>query len=76
MLDQIFDVLGNIAEFISLIFETIVSFVQDIVTLIQTVYNTLAELPQYFNWLPAELVGLLLVIFGVVVLYKVLGREG
>lgn len=34
------------------------------------------NLPDYFSWLPGEVLSIIIVTFGVVVVYKILGREG
>lgn len=35
-----------------------------------------AKIPDWFDWLPAEVLYILLAIVAVVVIYKILGREG
>lgn len=54
----------------------VVGFFQDIVYIIQLTGKVLAQIPSYFSWLPAELLAIILTIFAVVVIYKILGREG
>ncbi len=58
------------------IFNFIVSFFGDVVYIVQLTGNFFLQLPSYFSWLPGELVAILLIAFAVVVIYKVVGREG
>lgn len=75
-MDVIIDFLAGIGEVIVTVIEFVVSFFSDVVYVIQLTGKFLAQIPTYFSWLPGELLGLLVIIFGVVVIYKILGREG
>lgn len=59
---------------------TLVNFIitcfADVIYMIQLLVKVVAQIPNYFSWLPAEMLTLVIVIFGVVVVYKILGREG
>lgn len=57
-------------------FDFVISFFQDLIYMIQLLGKFFAQLPSYFSWLPAELLGSLLLLFSIVVIYKILGREG
>lgn len=57
-------------------FQFLISLVADIVYMIQLTGKFLAQIPSYFSWIPAEITALLVVLFSVVVIYKILGREG
>lgn len=70
---QFFQGIGNA---ITSFFDFIFSFLGDIVYLVQLTGKFLAAIPGYFSWLPPELLSLIGIIFTIVVLYKVLGREG
>lgn len=76
MLDGLFDLFSTIGEYISTAWTFLVDFFKDTFDMIKLVGETVSKLPQYFTWLPEELLSILLVLFGVVVLYKILGREG
>lgn len=54
----------------------VISFVQDIVYLIGLTADFVAKIPSLFSWLPSEALSLIIIAFGIVVVYKVLGREG
>lgn len=66
----------GIGDAIVAVIDFVISFFADIVYLIQLLGKALASLPGYIDWLPAEMVTLLIVLLSVVVIYKILGREG
>lgn len=66
----------NIGKIITTIVSFVISFFKDLVYVIELTGKFLAQLPSYFSWLPTELLTILLVIFSIVVIYKILGREG
>lgn len=70
------DFLQAIGNAIVAAIDFVVGFFQDIVYIIQLTGKVLAQIPSYFSWLPAELLAIILTIFAVVVIYKILGREG
>lgn len=75
-MDAIVSFFQGIGNFITSIVDFIVGIFSDIVYLIQLTGKFLGQLPGYFSWMPAEISALLLVLFAIVVLYKILGREG
>lgn len=75
-MDAILDAIENIVDFVDLIYKFIKQIVKDTTTLIETVFETVKSIPDYFEWLPSEIVVLVVALFGMVVIYKVLGREG
>lgn len=72
----IIDILSGFGQAISTLFDIIFGFFEDIVYIIKITGIFLARIPDYFSWLPSEVVTLIVVIFGIVVIYKILGREG
>ncbi len=70
------DILKSIGEMITAVFAFIIDFFQDLLYVIQLTGKFLMAIPGYFSWLPGPLLTLLLVIFSIVVIYKILGREG
>lgn len=75
-MDVIIEFLQGIGDFLISVGEFIVNFFMDIVYVIELTGKFLAMIPVYFSWLPPELLAMLVIIFGVVVIYKILGREG
>lgn len=76
MLQEIRDILVSIGDFFKTVIDFVISFFQDLVYMVKLVGQTVEDIPQYFNWLPGSLVTLILAILAVVVIYKILGREG
>lgn len=76
MLSAIKDFIVGIGEGLMSAWDFLVSLIQDIVYVIEITGKALAQIPKIFSWLPVEIVGLLVVLIGVVVVYKVTGREG
>lgn len=62
-------VIGGLVDFA-------IGFIGDILYLVQLTAEAVASIPSYFSWVPPPVLALLLTIFSVVVLYKILGREG
>lgn len=75
MLDAIFDVVSKIGEFISTAWDFVIDFLKDTFAMIKLVGDTVASIPDYLSFLPAEIVAVFVSIFSVVVIYKILGRE-
>lgn len=75
-MDAVISFFQGIGNAITSAFDFVVSLVSDIVYLIQLTGKFLGQLPGYFSWMPAEISTLLLILFTIVVLYKILGREG
>lgn len=73
---MIMEWLESIFSFFKSIYDFVVSFFEDIVYIIQLTAAFVARIPSYFSWLPAEALTLIVALFAVVVIYKVLGREG
>ena len=49
---------------------------KDVVYIVQLCMHFISNLPSYFAWLPHQYYTVILAIFGVVVVYKIAGREG
>lgn len=53
----------------------LVDLVSDLVYTVKLITSMVAELPSLLSWLPAGLLTLLFTLFGVVVIYKIIGRD-
>lgn len=73
------DILDMIEGFVEMI-ESLIDFVMDLVQGLLYIYDLLftiiGNLPSYLAWMPGSFSYLIIAIFGIVVIYKVLGREG
>lgn len=76
MLETIKEILFNIGNFFTTIFDFVVDFVADIVAVIKYTGQAVAQIPQLFQWVDPKVLGTILAAFAVVVIYKILGREG
>lgn len=66
----------GIASFFSTIIDAVIGLFEDIAYIVKLTAKALASIPDYFGWLPTSIVSILVVLIGIVVVYKVLGREG
>lgn len=54
----------------------LIGFIEDIVYIVKITGEFVLEIPNYLAWLPAPVLAIVVIVFGVVVIYKVMGREG
>lgn len=76
MFEFIGNLLRNIADFFTSIWEVIINVISDIVAMVKLLAQAISTVPGFFRWMPAGVITLLGVILSVVVIYKLLGREG
>ena len=75
MLSSIVEILKSIGDFFSSVVSFITKLFSDLVYVVQLIGETVAEIPDYLSWLPSGVVASLIVLFSIVVIYKVLGRD-
>lgn len=75
-MQALIDFLEGFVETITSVVDFVIGFFDDIVYLISITGQVLVQIPAYFSWLPGELIALLGVLLALIVLYKILGREG
>lgn len=66
----------GIADGVSAALSFLIGFIEDIVYVVKLTGEFVLNIPNYFAWLPAPVLATVVAIFGIVVIYKVLGREG
>lgn len=76
MLKTIADFFTGIADVVTSLIDFVVGFIEDLVYVVTLCGQFVLKIPTYFSWLPGEVVTLIVLLFGVVVIYKILGREG
>lgn len=76
MLSTLKDYIVGIGELFVSLYHFVLDFFSDIVYVVKLTAQFVANIPNYFRWLPAPVLALIVSIFAVVVIYKVLGREG
>lgn len=73
---EFFNLLKEIAEGIINAIKFVIKLVSDIIYAVELVGESVLKIPDYLSFLPAAFVTVLVVIFGIVVVYKIIGREG
>lgn len=76
MLQAIFDAITGFIDTCMTICDFVIDTIQDILYVVKLTAETVASIPDYFAWMPPAALATVVTIFGVVVIYKVLGREG
>lgn len=72
----IIDFLKGIADGVNAAIAFLSSMVADIAYVVQLTAKFVAEVPQYLSFIPGPIVAMIVSMFAVVVIYKILGREG
>lgn len=75
MLTTIKEFLNSIADMFLSLWDFVIDFFEDIAYVVKLVTSFVVGIPDYFSWLPVEILSLIVAIFGVAIIYKVLGRE-
>ena len=75
MFDFISEILTNIANFFSTVWNFIINVFREIVYIIEILTTTLINMPSYFVWLPATITILLTTALAIIVIYKIMGRD-
>lgn len=75
-MQAILDFLKSIIDTVTFLIDFVIGLIEDIVYLIQLTAKFLINIPSYFSWLPSEFLAIIVSLFGIVVVYKILGREG
>lgn len=75
MLETIKNFIVNIGDILTSIWEFVIKTIEDGVYLVKLTGQAITHIPDIFSWLPGQLLALIIVLVGVVVVYKVLGRE-
>lgn len=76
MLKSLVELVGNVLSLLGGLFSVICKIFEFIAFLFDLVIKFVVSIPDFFFWLPTEITVLLVSIFSVVVVYKILGREG
>lgn len=76
MLDAIKNFFFGLANVITSLIDVVVGLVEDLVYVVKLCTSFVAKIPTLFSWLPSSALALIVTIFSIVVIYKVMGREG
>lgn len=75
-MEDIIDMLEGFVDAVLSVFDFVASIIEDTLYVIKLTGDFLLHIPSYFAWLPPSYLAIIVAIFGIVVVYKVLGREG
>ena len=75
-MDAIIKFINGIVSGVTAVLDFLIGFIEDIVYVVKLTGQFVLNIPDYFAWMPAPVLATVVTIFGVVVIYKVLGREG
>lgn len=76
MLDTIKNFFVGIADVVTSLIDFVIGFIEDIVYVVKLCATFVSKIPNLFSWLPSGVLAIIVIIFSVVVIYKVMGREG
>lgn len=75
-MDAILGFFSGVADLAVGAFDFLLGILRDLVYIVQVTAKAVTAIPGLFRLLPSACLSVLVVIFGVVVIYKILGREG
>lgn len=75
-MQAIIDFFNTVGSIITSLIQFVIQLFKDLLFMLQLLAKFVVEIPSYFGWLPSAVISLIVVIFSVVVIYKILGREG
>lgn len=76
MLSVIKDLFFNFMELASSLVDILIERLKDVVYLIKLLGEFAIKLPTYFTWIPNNIYYVIGTMLSIVILYKILGREG
>lgn len=76
MLQTLVDFFKSIGNVIMSLVDFVIGIIQDLVYVVKLCNEFILKIPTLFVWLPTGVIALIVVIFGIVVIYKIMGREG
>lgn len=76
MLKTIVEFLKGFVDIVGSLVDFVIGIVEDIVYVVKLCGSFVLKIPTLFGWLPNAVVSIIVIIFGIVVVYKILGREG
>lgn len=73
---NIIDFLKGFADGVVAVFDFIIAFFKDFMQFLKLLATMPEKIAKWLSWIPPEIFALLGILFGIVILYKILGREG
>ncbi len=75
-MDAVISFLISFANLISNLVQFLINLVKDLIYVVGLLAKMVVQIPNMIGWLPSACISLVLTLFSIVVIYKVLGREG
>lgn len=75
-MQAIVDFLSGIGDAIISVFDFIIAFFKDFISFLRLLAGVPEIIENFLFWFPVDLLPFVLLLFGVIILYKILGREG
>lgn len=75
-MQTLIDFFKSFTDIVSSLVDFVIGLFEDLVYMIKLLGQVVLNIPVYFSWLPGEVLALIVVLIGIVVVYKILGREG
>ena len=75
-MEAVIDFFVGITDVLTSLIEFVISIVADLVYVVQLTGVFVSKIPFIFSFFPQEILAIIILMFGVVVIYKILGREG
>ena len=72
----ILDVLTGFIDLCIFIVDFVISTIRDLIYMVSLLGEITTNLPSYLGWLPSQILTNFLLIISIVVVYKIIGREG
>ena len=73
-MNEIIQYFSELGDLLLSLVDFLISFLGDLVFFVRLIVALTANIPNYFSWLPAECVSLIVIVFAVVIVLRVLGR--
>ena len=73
---DLFEIIHSVLDFLGLFWTYIFEIGREMLFVVELLGSFFTHIPSYFSWLPESLISVLVTLISIVVVYKVLGREG
>lgn len=72
----VIETLKGIAQAITSAIDFLFGLIEDLFYMVKLLGQFILDIHNYLSWLPAGITAIFLTIFSIVVIYKIIGREG
>lgn len=75
-IEGVFNLITSLVDIVLFICNFVISTIKDLVYMAELLAEMVLQLPSYLGWLPSVVLTNFMLIISIVVIYKVIGREG